>query len=107
MPLALYMLYWQYNIYNAKSLREVWQKQNGKMWDFFPSRGSPSLSPHFWNPMFVRNFGFHENVNFWVVLWLVEVGMDDPPPLREKFPLYPVFPFFLQNELSGTQNKIS
>ena len=36
MPLALYMLYWQYNIYNAKSLREVWQKQNGKMWDFFP-----------------------------------------------------------------------
>ena len=29
-----------------------------------------------------------------MVLWLVEVGMDDPPPLREKFPLYPVFPFF-------------
>ena len=54
MPLALYMLYWQYNIYNAKSLREVWQKQNGKMWDFFPGRGPPSLSPHFWNPMFVR-----------------------------------------------------
>ena len=77
------------------------------MWDFFPSRGPPSLSPHFWNPMFVRNFGFHKNVTFWVVLWLVEVGMDGPPPLREKFPLYPVFPFFLQNELSGTQNKIS
>ena len=108
MPLALYMLYWQYNIYNAKSLREVWQKQNGKMWDFFPSRGSPSLSPHFWNPMFVRNFGFHENVNFWVVLWLVEVGMDDPPPPCGKNSHFiPFSLFFLQNELSGTQNKIS
>ena len=78
------------------------------MWDFFPSRGSPSLSPHFWNPMFVRNFGFHENVNFWVVLWLVEVGMDDPPPLAGKIPTLSRFPvFFLQNELSGIQNKIS
>ena len=75
------------------------------MWDFFPSRGPPSLSPHFWNPMFVRNFGFHKNVTFWVVLWLVEVGMDYPPhPLLEKFPL---LIDFLQYEHSGTQNKIN
>ena len=28
----------------------------------------------------LRNiFGFQKNVTFWVVLWLVKVGMDDPP----------------------------
>ena len=105
MPLALYMLYWQYNIYNAKSLREVWQKQNGKMWDFFPSRGSPSLSPHFWNPMFVRNFGFHENVNFWVVLWLIEVGMDAPPPPCGKNSHFIPFSLFFFYRMSSREPK--
>ena len=58
----------------------------------------------------LRNiFGFHKNVHFWVVLWFVEVGTGDPtPPLKRKIPTLSRFViFFLQNEHSGTQNKIN
>ena len=70
-----------------------YQRKNGKMWEFFPSRDHPP-SPQFGNPMFGKKFMvyfafwdlkgtflvFKEMFTFWVVLWLVEVGMDDPPP---------------------------
>ena len=57
----------------------------------------------------LRNiFGFHKNVHFWVVVWFVEVGTGDPPPLKRKIPTLSRFVrFFLQNEHSGTQNRIN
>ena len=78
-------------------LRDVQQQQNGKMWELFPSRNLRNI------------FGFHKNVHFWVVLWFVEVGTGDPPPpLKRKIPTLSRFVrFFLQNEHSGTQNKIN
>ena len=105
-------------------IRGVCKKKNAKMWEFFPSRGPPppSLTP-VWEPHVcekkimvyfafqdLRNiFGFYKNVHFWVVLWFVEVGTGDPtPPLKRKIPTLSRFViFFLQNEHSGTQNKIN
>ena len=66
----------------------------------FPKTGTPP-SPQFRNPMFVkkkklwfillfRTLGtfliFTKMFSFWVVLWFVEVGMGDPPPLKRKIP---------------------
>ena len=85
----------------------------------FPKSGTPPPSPQFRNPMFLREnklwfilhfrtlgtfLVFTKMFTFWVVLWLEEVGMGDPPPLREKFPFSLNF---LQNEHSGTKNKIN
>ena len=52
---------------------------------------------------------FTKMFTFWVVLWFVEVGTGDPtPPLKRKIPTLSRFArFFLQNEHSGTQNKIN
>ena len=97
------------------------QTKNGKMWEFFPSRGPPLhpvWEPHVCEKKYMvyfafqdlRNiFGFQKNVHFWVVLWFVEVGTGDPtPPLKRKIPTLSRFViFFLQNEHSGTQNKIN
>ena len=92
------------------------------MWEFFPSGGPPPPPPclgmtRLWEKNMVyfafqdlRNiFGFYKNVHFWVVLWFVEVGTGDPtPPLKRKIPTLSRFViFFLQNEHSGTQNKIN
>ena len=70
----------------------------------FSQDGDPAL-PQFGNPMFVkkkklwlilhfRTLGtfliFTKMFSFWVVLWFVEVGMGDPTPSSEKFPLHPV-----------------
>ena len=95
-------------------------KTNGKMWEFFPSRGPPLpvWEPHvcekknmvYFAFQDLRNiFGFQKNVHFWVVLWFVEVGTGDPtPPRKRKIPTLSRFViFFLQNEHSGTQNKIN
>ena len=63
-------------------------QKNGKMWEFF--QGTKKIFISF------------------VVLWLVNVGIVDFPPLREKFPLYPVFlDFFLENEHLGTPKKLT
>ena len=45
---------------------------------------------------------------FWVVLWLIKVGMDDSPSPCGKNSHFIPFSliFFLQNEHSGAQNKI-
>ena len=43
---------------------------------------------------------------FWVVLWFVEVGMGDPPPQAKNSHSIPFSLIFLQNEHSGSQNKI-
>ena len=89
------------------------------MWELFRGPPPPSLgTPCLWeekNMIYfafqdLRNiFGFHKNVHFWVVLWFVEVGTGDPtPPLKRKIPTLSRFViFFLQNEHSGTQNKIN
>ena len=93
------------------------------MWEFSHVRDPSPHSLQFGNPMFVREknmvyfafqdlrniFGFQKNVHFWVVLWFVEVGTGDPtPPLKRKIPTLSRFViFFLQNEHSGTQNKIN
>ena len=78
------------------------------MWEFFPNRGPPL--PPVWEPHVcgkkikvyfafqdIRNiFGFHKNVHFLVVLWLVEVGTGDPPlPLKQKIPTLSRFVKFL------------
>ena len=90
----------------------------------FPKSGTPPPLPPVWEPHVceeeknmvyfafqdLRNiFGFQKNVHFWVVLWFVEVGTGDPtPPLKRKIPTLSRFViFFLQNEHSGTQNKIN
>ena len=66
-------------------LRDVCQKKNGKMWEFFPSRGP---LPPVWDPLvcgkkiwFILHFRtlgtflvFTKMFTFWVVLWFVEVG---------------------------------
>ena len=81
-----------------RQVRDVCQKKNGKMLEFFPSRGPPLPSPLFGNPMFVRKkiwfilhfrtlgtfLVFTKMFTFWVVLWFVEVGTGDPPPLQAK-----------------------
>ena len=97
------------------------KKITGKCGNFSQVWDPPS--PQFGNPMFVRKkimvyfafqdlrniFGFQKNVHFWVVLWFVEVGTGDPtPPRKRKIPTLSRFViFFLQNEHSGTQNKIN
>ena len=70
------------------------------MWEFFPSRGLPPLPP-VWEPHVCerKKYGlfcilgpletflvFTKMFTFWVVLWFVEVGMSEPPPLKRKFP---------------------
>ena len=90
------------------------------MWEF--SQVGDPLPPA-WEPhvcegkmWFILHFrtlgtfvGFQKNVHFWVVLWFAEVGTGDPtPPRKRKIPTLSRFViFFLQNEHSGTQNKIN
>ena len=52
---------------------------------------------------------FTKMFTFWVVLWLVEVGMDDPPPTPcgKNSHFFPFSLICLQNDHSGTQNKIN
>ena len=80
------------------------KKINGKMWEFFPSGGPPPLPP-VWEPhvcekklRFIFHFRtlgtflvFTKMFTFWVVLWFVEVGMGDPPPLAGKNSHFPRF----------------
>ena len=71
-------------------LRDVCQKKRENV-GIFPKSG----------------FGFHKNVHFLGGLWFVEVGTGDPP-LKRKIPTLSRFVrFLLQNEHSGTQNKIN
>ena len=73
------------------------------MWEFSPCQGPPL--PPVWEPhvceekksWFILHFMtlgkvlvFTKMFTFWVVLWFVEVGMGDPTPSSEKFPLHPV-----------------
>ena len=72
------------------------------MWELFRGPHLPPVwEPHvcerkkLWFIMHFRTLGtflvFTKKITLWVVLWLEEVGMDDPHSPREEFPLYPVF----------------
>ena len=98
------------------------KKKNGKRWEFFPSGGPPPPPPclgmtRLWKKNMVyfafqdlRNiFGFHKNVHFWGAIMVCRSGHGwHPHPLKWKIPTLSRFLwFFLQNEHSGTQNKIN
>ena len=106
-----------------RRIREAPPQKKRENVGIFPKWGTPPPLPPVWEWHVcekkimvyfafqdLRNiFGFHKNVHFWVVLWFVEVGTGDPtPPLKRKIPTLSRFViFFLQNEHSGTQNKIN
>ena len=65
----------------------------------FSQDGDPALPPvweshvcgkKLWLILHFRTLGtfliFTKMFSFWVVLWFVEVGMGDPPPLKRKIP---------------------
>ena len=72
--------------------RDIAKKKNGKMWEFFPSRGPPL--PPVWD--FFPDFP----VYFWEVSHVKNskkngsgIRVDPPPPVFSKFPHFPVFFF--------------
>ena len=76
------------------------------MWECFPSP-RPHPLPPVWEPHVCKEKKWFVGLNglfcilgplgtflvltkiftFWVVLWFVEAGMGDPPPLRRKIPI--------------------